>query len=72
MEFSIQSLFIYLMKYNLSENIPLFFIYQNIPNNLFNSKYIKIIFSQLQNICIKHLYSLYEYLEIILFIFHFP
>ena len=66
MTFSIQSLFKYLIKYNLSENAPLFFIYQNIPDNLFNSIYIKKIFSQIQDICIKHLYSLYEYLEIIL------
>ena len=66
MAFSIQSLFKYLIKYNLPNDIPLFFIYQNMPDNLFNSEYLKKIFSKMQNICIKHLYSLYEYLEIIL------
>ena len=67
--FSIQSLFKYLLKYNLSQDIPLFFIYENLPENLFNSKYIKNIFIQVPNLCIKHLYSLYEYLEVILFPF---
>ena len=67
--FSIQSLFKYLLKYKLSEDIPLFFIYENLPEKLFNSKYIKNIFIQLPNLCIKHLYSLYEYLEVILFPF---
>ena len=67
--FSIQELFKYLIKFNLSEDIPLFFIYKNLPENLFNTKHLKRFFAQFNDLCIKHLYSLYEYIELILFPF---
>ena len=69
MLFSFQNLFKYLISYNLPEDIPLYFLYQNLPENVFNSKHLKNIFVQLKDLCIKHLYSLYEYIEFMLFPF---
>ena len=69
MAFSIQELFKYLITFNLSEDIPLFFIYKNLPDNIFSTKHLKSIFTEFKDLCIKHLYSLYEYIELILFPF---
>jgi len=59
--FSIQELFKYLVEFNLSEDIPLLFIYKNLPENLFNTENLTSFFVQFKELCIKHLYSLYEY-----------
>jgi len=69
MAFSIQELFKYLVEFNLSEDIPLFFVYKNLTENLFNTENLKSIFVQFKDLRIKHLYSLYEYIELILFPF---
>jgi len=69
MAFSIQELFKYLVEFNLSEDIPLFFVYKNLPENLFNTENLTSFFAQFKELCIKHLYSLYEYIELILFPF---
>ena len=67
--FSIQFLFKYLVKYNLPENIPLFFIYENLFENFKSIKQISKLFYQNPGLELKHLYSLYEYLELHLFPF---
>ncbi len=67
--FSIQFLFKYLVKYNLPDNIPLFFIYENLFENFKSIKQISKLLFQNPDFEIKHLYFLYEYLELHLFPF---